>query len=108
MIEAGQLNVPVALERATETRNTDGGVVYTWAQIAKLWAEIKPLTGRELLLAQQMNSLVTHNVRVRYRAGINNKDRFVGIGDSRVFNVAYAVNVDSMNHEYQCQCIEQT
>ncbi len=41
-----------------------------WAAFATLWAGIRPLSGRELFLAQQAASRVDYEVEIRYLAGV--------------------------------------
>lgn len=104
-MRAGALRHLLTLQQATDTLNARGEGVPTWADEAELWGEIQPLTGREGLQAAQMFASATHFIRVRYRAGIVPKKRFVK--GSRVFDIDYVRNVNERNRELVCTVTER-
>ena len=57
---------PSAVSGETVEGYTDG---------ASVWASIEPLSGRELLNAQQITGESTHRVRMRFTDAITRKDR---------------------------------
>lgn len=76
MIRAGRLRDRVEIQRATESVNDVGGVTLVWRTLAFRWAGIEPLTGRELMSADQTSATVSH--RIMLRAGglaVTPKDR---------------------------------
>lgn len=93
MIRAGRLRHRVSIERLSEETNAVGGVSRTWRSIARRWAGIEPLSGRERLNADQTNATVSH--RIMLRAGglsITPKDR-IRLGD-RVFGIEAVMDRD--------------
>jgi len=70
MIAAGRLDQRVTLQTATLTRDAVGGPVETWVDTATVWAEIKPLTGKQIAQAAQVSADVRKAVTIRYRTGI--------------------------------------
>lgn len=72
-----------------------GQTVWTWEEICRDWAEISGLSGREGQGAPpQVQATVTHNILMRYRAGIVAKMRVVEIGCP---DVAYDIEVPLAN-----------
>lgn len=76
-MRAGQLRHKVALQRATVTADAAGQPTKTWATYATVYAEILPLSGREMLAAQRIQSELDTNIRIRYRADVATTDRVV-------------------------------
>lgn len=103
-IRAGALRHRVTIERDTETRATDGGVVRVAATIDTIWAEVQPLTGREYFDAMQVNSDLTHKVRMRANTNVTTSDRIVH--DSRNLHVISVRDIDERGHEMVLLCKE--
>ena len=57
----------------------------------KIWADIKPLSGREVLEFGAIHGNVSHRVTLRYLPNISNENRIVY--GKRVFNIKYALNL---------------
>lgn len=74
-MDAGRLRHRVQFERPVTELDSDGAQVETWLDAfpeldgAGVFAEITPLSGRELIAAQAVQSKVTTRLRVRYRPG---------------------------------------
>jgi SPP1 family predicted phage head-tail adaptor len=101
---AGALRHRITIERVTETQDSFGGTVTTWPILATMWASVEPLSGREQLLAQQVQAEVTHRVRVRYVAGVTAKMR-ITFGD-RHFEILSVINPEERNRELELMCKE--
>ena len=71
---------------------------------ADVFAKIQPLHGRELVNAQQLAANVTHLVKLRYVAGVNNRCE-VAFG-SRTFDVNVAIDLEERNVELWLYCQE--
>ncbi len=69
-MQAGRLTERVTLETVTVTRDVVGGPVETWAVLDTVWAEVKPLTGKQIAQAQQVGAALSKAVTIRYRSGI--------------------------------------
>jgi SPP1 family predicted phage head-tail adaptor len=70
-MQAGQLRHRVTFKSKTVTKNTFGEEVITWATVAAVWAAIDPLSGRELVLQQRTESILTHRIRIRRRTDLD-------------------------------------
>jgi len=88
----------VTYEVPVETRGLDGGVVTEWHAMGLLWAQVEPLSGRKLELAQRQEPRVTHRVTLRYCGNITPGVRFV-MESARVLNVHSVLNVDEEKDE---------
>lgn len=78
MLRAGRLRHRVSLQRLQETRDPEtGAVISDWSEVAKLWAEVAPLSAREFVASQAVQSEVSARITIRYRADITAKDRIV-------------------------------
>jgi SPP1 family predicted phage head-tail adaptor len=94
-MRASDLRKRVIIEQRSSSIDSEGGQAITWSTFAVIWAGIEPLTGRELLAAQEVQSEVTHQVQIRYLAGINTKMRVNYSG--RYFNI-HAVIDENERH----------
>ena len=99
-LRAGQLNRRITLQRRGSAQDSFGGVQATWIDVATVWADIQPLSGRELENARRMASEVSHQITLRYqtlltdtRAVAAYRARYKG----RVFNLHAALNEDEAN-----------
>jgi SPP1 family predicted phage head-tail adaptor len=96
-MRSGPLRHQIVIEEVTETRDSYGGVVETWSTFATVWASVGPIIGREYFASQQVQSEVTHKIRIRYLSGVTTKMRVAF--DSRVFNIESVLNVDERDTE---------
>jgi SPP1 family predicted phage head-tail adaptor len=84
-MQAGQLRKRVTIQQRSQTQDEYGQPLLTWSDVATVYAAIEPMNGRELIAAEAVNSDVTHNVTMRYRAGITAAMRLNYQG--RLFNI---------------------
>ena len=99
-LRAGQLNRRITLQRQSNAQDSYGGPVRTWLNVATIWADIQPLTGRELESAQRMASEVSHQIVVRYQAIFADTRQVAGyraLYRSRIFNIHAALNDEERN-----------
>lgn len=88
-MRAGPLRHFVTFEDLVVTQDSDGNVVEDWVSAFDgqlISAEISPLSARELLAAQAVQSEVNGRIKVRYRPGIKASMRAVHRG--LVYNIA--------------------
>lgn len=91
----GKLDVLVTISRATETRAANGSIVKTWTDIAQVWAAIEPVSGREAVMAQQLQTAVSLKATIRYGTGVTAKDRVVN--GSIVYDITRVNDVGTRN-----------
>jgi len=95
----GSLNKLVSIEEYTETKDSFGAVTKTWTELSKAWANIVPLSGNEKYVSAEKHATATHQITIRYLAGVNPKMRVVY--GTRVFEIVYAPNVGERNKMMQ-------
>jgi SPP1 family predicted phage head-tail adaptor len=96
----------VSIEKRVETLDDVGDAVPRWQSVARVWAAVEPLSGRELVLQQQIHSEVSTRIRVRHR--------FAGIPDAkmrvkhrnRLYNISHVRNVDTRDRETELYCTD--
>lgn len=77
-----------------------------WKRFAQVYADIRPLSGREQLEARQMQAIVTHRIETEYVAGVNAQMRFRTL-EGRVFDIQAAINVNELNRRLELLCTER-
>ncbi len=90
MADIGSLRRRVTLQAETHVSDEAGGYAVGWADVATVWAEIAPLSGREYYISRRLEGHVTHRVRMRYRPAVTTSMRIAY--DGRVFNIRAVVN----------------
>ena len=67
VVSAGQLNHRVRIQRPATVMDAVGAPTQTWVDVATVWADIQPLSGREARIADRIASEVSHQITVRYQ-----------------------------------------
>lgn len=104
---AGTLRTRVEVQNRTTARDAYGDALETWGTAATVWAEVVPLSGRELWAAQQAQADATVRVRVRYRADVTVTPRTRLLVGSRILNVSSVINVGGRNRLLELLCVEE-
>jgi SPP1 family predicted phage head-tail adaptor len=91
-IDPGRLNKKGMFQRRNETRDAAGQKSFGWEDIFAnpVSVELTPISGRELLAAQQVKGEITHRIRCRYRSGLSAADRFVY--RNRIYDLQAVIN----------------
>ena len=66
----GKLRHRITLLRQVNEVNDYGATAQTWKRVATVWADVRPLSGREYFSAQQVQSEVTTQIWLRHIDGI--------------------------------------
>lgn len=99
-MRAGRLNKLVSFEARPATQVPGGsGDQSTWAPWGTpVYAEVVPLSGREIVAAAALQNVATHHVRIRYLSGLTAQHRMTF--DGRYFNIISPPrNTDERNAE---------
>lgn len=104
MAAAGKRRNLVKLQKAVTTPDEYGDLPVTYQTIATAWASIRPLSGRELINAQQVSSEVTHEITTFFNQQITPRGRVV-FGD-RVFHIKSKTNPDQREKDMVLICQE--
>lgn len=88
----GRLRHRLQLQAATETRNSYGEAILTYATYKTAWGMLTPLKGRELEVAHQVNAEVDYKAEIRHNSDIKPADRIVA--KERTFEIVSILNQD--------------
>lgn len=77
MITPGELNRRLVLQNPVETPDGAGGVMRTYAFVARLWAKVEPVSARGVVVADALVATITHRIIVRRRSVITTRHRLV-------------------------------
>ena len=105
-MQAGRLRHRVTLQRATESRDSFGQVVKTWADVATVWARVEALSGREYLEAQSLQRQVTTRMTIRWRSDVDAGLRALWRG--RVYDIESALADETGRRSLTLMCVEVT
>jgi SPP1 family predicted phage head-tail adaptor len=83
-------------------QNAAGEPSGAWVTIASPHCSIEPLNGRELLVAQQINSEITTRIRLRYREGVTSAMRVSY--RSVIYNIAAVIDFELRGSELHLMC----
>lgn len=93
-IEAGRLRHRVRIDRKQNLLDTDddviqdpntGEVSWEWAEVATVWAAIEPLSAREFIQSQAVQSEIVARIVIRYRTGLDASMRLVHVRNGSDF-----------------------
>lgn len=83
-----------------------GEEVETWTTVRTMYASIRPATGREKVVGEQLSNDVSHVVTTRWVEGYAPKTTRLKFG-SRIFNVVAVVNDDEASRFVHYYCLER-
>lgn len=96
-IRAGDLKRYISIESRATTTDASGGQTFTWSAVKSVYAKIEPLTGHELVAAQQLRAEISHRFTVRYDAIFADPKQVAQYRinyNNRVFDVKAAMNFE--------------
>lgn len=87
MIDSGRLRHKVSLQRYEETVDAATGARdKAWVEVAKVWAEIAPLSARDFIQSAALQSQVTTRITIRYRENVDASMRIAHRG--KIYDIA--------------------
>ena len=93
------------LEELQREGDEGGGFSETWVELAELSADLRPTGGSEGVEADRLAGRITHEVSLRYRAGVTPAMRFRK--GARLFHILTVINVEERNRWLKCLCEER-
>lgn len=75
MLRAGRLDRRIVIQVATKTRGAAGGESKSWATLATVWAEYKPVRGTEEFRGVERYSEVEVKFLIRHRSDVTPQNR---------------------------------
>lgn len=86
----GAMRHRLALEETVSVPDGAGGSISSWAHVSDVWAGIRPRSGSEVTDAGGLAGRVSHEITIRYRAGVGPPQRF-RLG-SRIFDIKAVID----------------
>ncbi|AOR64860.1 phage head closure protein [Pectobacterium wasabiae] len=71
----GKMRHRVTIQNFTTTRDAGGQPIETWNDIATVWAEVSPISGRELVSSGAVSAEATIRVWMRFRRDVSAASR---------------------------------
>lgn len=108
-MRASDLRHRVTFQSRSVTTDSFGAQSQAWADVATVWADVSPLSGRELMAAQAINVEVSHSITIRWQA------QFAGpkvaaamriVYGNRIFNIHSAIDPDERRKTIQISASE--
>jgi len=103
-MNVGRLRHRIILQSKTLTRDAYGGETITWVDLATVWAECLPLSGREFLAARAEVAESLLKIRIRWRADVSTGNRVVW--DGRTYDIEAALDTGGRREELMLMCKE--
>ena len=101
----GALRHRLNLEQTSRAGDGGGGVTESWVQVAQVWGEIAPLSGRESVEAARIAGRYRYEITIRYRAGVVPAMRF-RLG-TRIFHILAVEDVGERGVWLKALCEER-
>ena len=99
----GKMRHRITIQRQSDEKDRLAGYQDDWIDIATVWAQISPVSGREFL-TQIRETMVTHKIYCRYRPGVTPRLR-IKFKD-RIFRIISVLNWDESNEGLTIMCEE--
>ncbi|MCP3850521.1 MAG: phage head closure protein [Gammaproteobacteria bacterium] len=91
-MKAGKLIHRVTIQEPFESKGSMGGTTKTWVNFHKCWADVRELSGREVLQSEQLQSKVIATCFIRYKGNLDASMRLLH-GD-RIYQIESVINKD--------------
>lgn len=105
-MKIGDLRKQLIVQAEQQTPDGAGGYALAWTTLASVWANISPLTGRELYTAGHQESRVTHKVTMRWRKDLAITPDMRLLYNERVLNIRAVINEGERN-QYAILLVEE-
>lgn len=102
-MRAGSLKDRVSLQQPGEVQDEIGQPIPGWVEVAKLWANIRYLTGSEAIRSGAVASISKVSIQIRKRAGVLPTMRFVG-ADGVAFKIEGVLPDMQRRDRINCVC----
>lgn len=101
-MRAGQLRHHVTIQRRSTGEDALGQPLLTWSDVATVHANVRQLSGRELMTAGAERAENTARVTMRYRADLVEKMRL--LYGAIVYDITSVSDLDGRRRELEVMC----
>lgn len=98
----GKLNKKIEIMELTQVSDGSGGYENILTSVMTVWANIRPVFGREKWQAQ---AEISHKVIVRYSPKINRAQ--VISYNNKIYDIQYLININEENRFLEIQVLER-
>jgi SPP1 family predicted phage head-tail adaptor len=112
-MDIGKFDKRITLQSRSATLDDYGQQINSWSDVATIWANIKPISGREKLRSMAIESELTHTVAVRYDVRFLPpktvdawRIKYVTPAGERIFNINAARDMDEARKYIIFDCTE--
>lgn len=95
----GSLKHKIVIQTPQHIQNSVGEPSVVWEKFSEVFAEIKPILGKEYMANSGLNAEITHQITIRYLPGLTPLKRIL-FGD-RIFNIESVINIYENNRVMQ-------
>lgn len=104
-MRAGEFRHRIYIEQPVQTQASSGEVVSTWAPFATVWAKIKPLHGREALVANQPLAELDTQIGIRWSPFLDQISETWRIKHNLVvYEIKSIAHIDLAQREIEMSC----
>jgi SPP1 family predicted phage head-tail adaptor len=99
-MRASTLRHRVTIQQRSASTDALGQPTTEWTDVATVWADVSPLSGRELLAAQAARAQVNGTVTIRYQRQFSDPVQMAArriLYNARVLNITASRDVDEMH-----------
>ncbi|MFA4994219.1 MAG: phage head closure protein [Bdellovibrionales bacterium] len=96
----GTLRKKVSIQTESKTPDNAGGYTLAWTTLATVWANITPISGKEVFAAGHLEGRATHKVTIRWRGDIALTPDMRLSYNSRAFNIRAVLNKGEENKHF--------
>lgn len=76
-MKVGKLRHRLQLQKLVDAEDSSGEIVRDYENVVEVWGSIEPVSGREFVAAQQINSEITTRIVIRWRKGVEATNRIL-------------------------------
>jgi len=110
-MRAGTLRRRITIQKKRIDKNTKGEQTVSWEDDATIWGAIWPLRGTEYFASQQIQSSVSHKIRIRYRT-LEDDTKItpncrIKHNTNRYFNIISVIDPDERHIHLDLMCSEE-
>ncbi len=104
----GRLRHRLILQAPTLTADGTGGQNRTWHEVAKIWADLRDISGAQESFAESLASKTRTRITLRWRKDLTPLMRFVEakVDSQRVFNILSVLDQTGTKRFLTCICEE--
>ena len=101
-MRSGRLNKRIIIQQLVSTQNEYGEPTEQWVLFLKVWAAVIPLAGRKYYDAQQANSEITTEIRIRFTEHLSTRMRV--LSGNEIYDIKSIINPNTKGEEMILMC----